>query len=292
MIDPLRPAGLSLAGTFRWATRTLAAAGVPSPEVDARILLLAASGLDRVALIRDPDLPVPPEAVERLSAWLDRRASREPVARILGSRDFWGLTLAVTPDVLDPRPDTETLVEAVLVGLDGRHGEPLTLVDLGTGSGAILCALLTELPQAAGYAVDRSDGACSVAQRNLAAHGLALRSLVLRGDWASALPGGAFDVLVSNPPYIETSVIADLDRDVRDHDPLGALDGGADGLDAYRVIVTDVPRLLVPGGIAAVEVGQGQDRDVMDLMAAAGLADITTRRDLSGIARVVLGRLR
>ncbi len=290
MIDLLRPAGLSLAGTFRWATRTLAAAGVPSPEVDARILLLAASGLDRVALIRDPDLPVPPEAVERLSAWLDRRASREPVARILGSRDFWGLTLAITPDVLDPRPDTETLVEAVLDALRDRHGEPLTLVDLGTGSGAILCALLTELPQATGYAVDRSEGACSVARRNLADHGLALRSLVLRGDWASALPGGAFDVLVSNPPYIETAVIADLDRDVRDHDPLAALDGGADGLDAYRVIVTDVPRLLVPGGIAAVEVGQGQDRDVMELMAAAGLADISTRRDLSGIARVVLGR--
>ncbi len=281
---------LNLNATLRAATRTLAMAGVPSPEVDARILLLAATGLDRIALIRDPDFLVTSDAAARLAAWLGRRAAREPVSRILGTRDFWGLTLAVTPDVLDPRADTETLVEAVLDGLGDRRGDAMTLVDLGTGSGAILCALLTELPRAMGYAVDRSAGACAVARRNLAAHGLASRSLVLQGDWASALRGSVFDVVVSNPPYIETAVIADLDRDVRDHDPLAALDGGADGLDAYRLLAVDLPRLLARGGLAALEMGQGQGQDVAALLAQAGLGDITHRRDLSGIMRVVLGR--
>ena len=280
-----------LAATLRDAVRRLRAAGVDGAEGDARILLLAATGLDRVALIRDPDLPVTPEAALRLEAWLARRADREPVSRILGRRDFWGLGLVVTPDVLDPRPDTETLVAAVLDGLGARRGAPLRLLDLGTGSGAILCALLAELPAATGWALDRSAGACGVARRNLAAHGFAARSLVIRGDWAAALAPGAFDAVVSNPPYIESAVIPGLDRDVREHDPLAALDGGPDGLAAYRLLAADLPRLLAPGGIAAFEVGRGQDGDVAGLMRAAGLAGITTHPDLAGIARVVMGRV-
>ncbi len=276
---------------LRAAIRALAEAGVPSPDVDARLLLLAATGLDRVALIRDPDLPVSADASSRLDGWIRRRAAREPVSRILGTRDFWGLSLDVTPDVLDPRPDTETLVEAVLDALKERRDCPLRLVDLGTGSGAILCALLTELPRAQGIGVDRSAGACAVARRNLASHGLAARSLVVQGDWATALPASGFDIVVSNPPYIESAVIAELDRDVRDHDPLAALDGGADGLDAYRVIVADLARLLAPSGIAAVEIGRGQECAVSGLATSAGLDGITLRADLSGITRVVLGRL-
>lgn len=280
----------TLAAALRAAGLRLAGAGVPDAAVDARILLLAATGLDRVALIRDPDLPVAPEAAARLAAWLDRRAAREPVSRILGRRAFWGLDLAITPDVLDPRPDTETLVAAVLDALSPRRDAPLRLLDLGTGSGAILCALLSELPGATGLAVDRSAGACAVARRNLAAGGLASRSLVIRGDWAAALGGGAFDAVVSNPPYIESAVIPGLDRDVRDHDPLAALDGGPDGLAAYRVLAADLPRLLAPGGVAAFEIGQGQEVAVAGLMGAAGLAGLAVRPDLAGIGRVVLGR--
>ncbi len=280
----------TLADALRDAARILAAAGIPDAGTDARILLLAATGLDRVALIRDPDLPVAPEAASRFAGWIDRRAAREPVSRILGRRAFWGLDLAVTPDVLDPRPDTETLVEAVLDALGPRRREPLRLLDLGTGSGAILCALLSELPAATGVAVDRSARACAVARRNLAALGLAPRSLVLQGDWASALAPGRFDAVVSNPPYIESAAIPALDRDVREHDPLSALDGGPDGLACYRILAADLPRLMAPGGVAALEIGQGQDGDVADLLRAAGLAAIAVRPDLAGIGRVVVGR--
>ena len=287
---PADPAVPDIAATLRAATRRLRAAGVPDPEVDARLLLLAATGFDRVALIRDPDTVVTAAAAETLEGWLARRAAREPVSRILGTRDFWGLTLAVTPDVLDPRPDTETLVAAVLDALPSRRDAPLRLLDLGTGSGAILCALLTELPAATGWAVDRSAAACAVARRNLDAHGLGGRSLVLQGDWAAALAPGRFDAVLSNPPYIESAVIPELDRDVREHDPLSALDGGPDGLAAYRVLAADLPRLLVPGGIGAFEVGQGQDGAVTGLLRAARLDGVTVRPDLAGIGRVVWGR--
>ena len=282
----------SLIESLRVAARTLRAAGIADAGTDARILLLAASGLDPVALIGDPDRALAPEAAARLQGWLARRARREPVSRILGRREFWGLTLRVTPDVLDPRPDTETLVEAVLRALGARRGENLRILDLGTGSGAILCALLSEMPEARGWAVDRSAGACAVARRNLADHGFAPRSLVLRSDWDAALPSRSFDVVVSNPPYIETEVIGSLDGEVRDHDPLASLDGGIDGLSCYRVLAAALPRLLARCGLAAVEVGQGQARAVMDLFTASGLGALKAYRDLSGISRVVLGGTR
>ncbi len=281
---------LTLTEALRSATRALAASGVPDPGIDARLLLVAAAGLDRMALILHPDHALPPDAAARLDGWVVRRAAREPVSRILGRRDFWGLTLRVTPDVLDPRPDTETLVAAVLDALAPRRAEPLRLLDLGTGSGAILCALLTELPAAAGWAVDRSAAACAVARDNLADHGLAARSLVMQGDWASALASGCFDAVVSNPPYIETGAIAGLDRDVREHDPPAALDGGVDGLAAYRILAAELPRLLAPGGIVGFEVGHGQDGDVSALTAEAGLEGVAAHRDLAGIRRVVTGR--
>ena len=281
---------MTLAAALGAATRALAAAHVPDPQVDARLLLLAAAGLDRLALVLDPHRLLQPDAAARLDGWVARRAAREPVSRILGRRDFWGLTLRVTPDVLDPRPDTETVVAAVLDALGPRRGDPLTVLDLGTGSGAILCGLLSELPHATGWGVDRSAAACAVARGNLAAHGFAPRSLVLQGDWATALGPRRFDVVASNPPYIESAVIPGLDRDVRDHDPPAALDGGADGLACYRVLAADLPRLLAPGGIACFEVGRGQDGDVAHLMGAAGIGAVRVRPDLAGIPRAVLGR--
>ena len=281
---------MTLTAALRAAIGTLAAADIPDPEVDARLLLLAAAGLDRLALILDPDRPLPKDAAARLDGFIARRVAREPVSRVLGRRDFWGLTLRVTPDVLDPRPDTETVVAAVLDALGPRRGQPLSILDLGTGSGAILCALLSECPRATGWAVDRSAAACAVARGNLQGQGFAARSLVLQGDWASALPSGRFDVVASNPPYIESAVIPGLDREVRDHDLAAALDGGADGLDSYRVLAADLPRLLAPGGLACLEVGRGQDGDVARLMASAGLVVTGTRFDLGGVARAVFGR--
>ncbi len=280
----------SLAETLRSATRDLARAGIPGSDIDARLLLCAAAGLDRLTLIRDPDRPLSAEAAARFVAFLNRRLAREPVSRILGYREFWGLTLHVTPDVLDPRPDTETLVEAVLATVKGRRSHPWRVLDLGTGSGAILCALLHELPAAQGWAVDRSAAACRVAHRNLASCGLAERSLVVQGDWVAGLAAHSFDLVVSNPPYIETEAIAGLDRDVREHDPLPALDGGADGLAAYRILAADLPRLLVPGGLAGFEIGQGQGAAVSALMSGAGLHELMIYPDLAGTARVILGR--
>lgn len=216
-----------------------------------------------------------------------RRLAREPVHRILGRRAFWTLDLAITPAVLDPRPDTETLVEAALALAGPRR--PARILDLGTGSGALLCALLVEWPEAIGIGVDRSIEACRVARRNAEVCGLGARALIVAGDWGAGL-AGPFDVVVSNPPYIPSDAIRGLDPEVRDHDPALALDGGADGLDAYRAIVPLAARLLGPGGLLAVEVGWTQAADVAELLVRAGLDDVGRRRDLGGRERVVSGR--
>jgi release factor glutamine methyltransferase len=202
------------------------------------------------------------------------------------------LTLTVTPDVLDPRPDTETIVSAAIGHLKARRTEPLHILDLGVGSGAILCALLSELPMAHGWGVDRSHAAAHTARGNAERLGLSPRTLILQGDWARAMPDHHFDLVVSNPPYIETAVIPTLAREVRDHDPLVALDGGADGLDCYRAIVADLPRLLVQRGIAVLEVGAGQAAAVQELIATAGLENLTVQRDLGGHERAVVAQKR
>lgn len=217
-----------------------------------------------------------------------RRLAREPVHRILGRRAFWTLDLAISPAVLDPRPDSETLVEAALALAPRPCARVL---DLGTGSGALLCALLTEWPEASGLGVDRSVEACRVARRNVEACGCGARALVVAGDWGAAL-AGPFDVVVSNPPYIRSDDIAGLDPEVRDHDPALALDGGADGLAAYRAIAPLAARLLAPGGLLAVEVGWTQGEDVAGLLAQAGFGEVGRRRDLGGHDRVVTGRSR
>lgn len=275
------------AEALRAATRALAGANVPEPLTDARILLCAAAGIDRAALVRDPDLMLGGDA-ELFETYLQRRLVREPVSRILGWREFWGLDLEVTPAVLDPRPETETLIGATLDVVGRSLDQHWRILDLGTGSGAILCALLSELPAARGWAVDLSAGACAVARSNLIRHGLATRSLVLQGDWASSLPEQSFDIVVSNPPYIDTSMIDALDADVREHDPRAALDGGADGLAAYRTIAAQIPNLLAPSGHALLEVGAGQAAQVTDLLQRAGLRPVGTSRDLAGIERVVI----
>jgi len=266
----------------------LKAAGIESPMREARLLLGQAAGLGLSTMIGWPERAVAAEAAEIFQSFIERRLRHEPVSRILGRREFWSLDFAVTAATLDPRPDTETLVEAVLAQLPDRQA-PLRLADFGTGTGCILLALLSELPNAYGIGLDRSPDAARVAAGNAAALGLAGRAGFVVGDWAESLRSG-FDIAVSNPPYTPSAQIDRLDRDVADYDPIGALDGGLDGLDAYRRLAPEFAQILKPGGLAAFEVGQGQDPDVAALCRAAGLQVIEIRPDLAGIGRVVLAR--
>ena len=275
-------ARVQLANRFRQA-------GLDQSDLDARLLVCAACGIDHLTLVRDPGLPLG-KASGTLAAYAARRLAREPVARILGRREFWGLPFMISPDVLDPRPDTEGLVGAVLDALGGRRDAALRLLDLGTGSGAILAALLHELPGATGIGVDRSPEACRVAAANLRALGLDARAGVVCGSWTKSL-AGTFDAIVSNPPYIPSREIAGLDAEVLDHDPRDALDGGADGLDAYRAILRGLRACLAPGGVGAVECGWDQGDAVAALFREAGLAGVMVYRDLAGHQRVVLGTI-
>lgn len=269
-------------------TRAFAAAGIATPALDARLLLCAALGIGHLDLVRDPARAIGNGAV--LTALARRRIAGEPIARILGRREFYGLDFTLSPAVLDPRPDTEILVDATLAALAARSHEPLLLLDLGVGSGAILGALLSQLPTAFGLGVDRSEAACRVARDNLAALEFASRSAVVCGDWTKPLTG-LFDAIVSNPPYIASGEIEGLAAEVREHDPPGALDGGADGLDAYRILAPAAAQLLRPGGVVAFEVGAGQAESVVALFAATGvLGRGEVMRDLGGHARVFLAR--
>jgi release factor glutamine methyltransferase len=281
--------------TVGTARRGLAArfksGAIDSPELDARILVGAALGLDLTGMIAAATRPVTAAEAERLEDFAGRRLKGEPVARILGSREFWGLPLQLSAATLVPRPDTETVVALALQMLRAGPGaDRPRIVDLGTGSGAILLALLSELPDAMGVGTDISAAALRTASANARNLGLDRRAAFVACDYASAL-SGAFDLIVSNPPYIRSAEINDLAGEVRDHDPLGALDGGSDGLDAYRALIPQAVRLLAPGGGLALEVGHDQGADVEQLMAAAGLTlPGPPRTDLAGIPRAVAGR--
>jgi len=285
--------GLTPQTSRRQAMRLLAEAftraGIEDATIDARLLLCAAAGFDHSALIRDPDLPIEEEGAERALVMARRRLAREPVSRILGERSFWSFDLLVTPAVLDPRPDTETVVDGALEVLAKRQAEALSVLDLGTGSGALLCALLDVFPQAQGLGVDISKEACAVARENLSRCDLAPRGQVRQGSWEASVPG-LYDLVVSNPPYIETAALAELDPEVRLYDPMLALDGGPDGLTAYRDICALLPALVAPGGFAIFEVGQGQAEAVAALLASQGFTDVRARRDLAGVERAVMGQ--
>ena len=258
--------------------------GIENPAREARISLCAASGLSPVALIVDPE-ELLGSVAERVQEVAARRASGEPLSRIVGKREFWGLSFAVTPHVLDPRPETETIVEAALSILGGRREDPLRILDLGVGSGALLCALLTEFGQSRGIGIDISADAADVAQGNLRACGLSLRAEIRLGDWTRGIEG-RFDLIVSNPPYIPTADLAGLPREVREFDPWLALDGGIDGLAAYRRILPESRRLLAPGGWLFAELGAGQAADVAALASQCGFTDVRTYEDLAGVDRV------
>jgi len=286
-VSALTP-GSTIAGARRALTAALRAGGCDSPDLDVRLLIGHALALDHGAVISAADRLLTPDETARLAALAERRLKGEPVARIRGSKEFWSLELAVTPDVLVPRPETETVVEAALAAAETRTGSgALRIADLGTGSGALLIALLYELPNATGIGTDRSLAALGVARANATRHGLPTRAQFAACDYGAALAGG-FDLVVSNPPYIASGDIEALAREVRDHDPRLALDGGPDGLDAYRALAADARRLLRPGGTMISELGQGQAEAVSQIMRAGGLdVLLPIRPDLAGIPRAI-----
>jgi release factor glutamine methyltransferase len=285
-------AGQNVETARRILTNLLRERAIDSAEVDARLLTGAVLGLDLTGLMSAAKRILTPDDAAQLAHFAQRRIAGEPVARILGTKEFWGHPLQLSADTLVPRPDTETIVEAALELLDanGLRNAQLRIADLGTGSGAILLALLSELPNATGIATDINLDALQTARRNAAQLGLTQRAHFVVCDYASALARG-FDLIVSNPPYIPSADIAGLDIEVRDHDPLRALDGGPDGLDAYRVIAPEAARLLVPEGLLVVEVGHDQSDDVAGLMEVSGLTlPRPAKADLGGIRRAVIGQ--
>jgi len=284
-------AGQTVETARRSLTARFKSGDIDSPELDARVLVGAALGLDLTGMIAAAARPVTAAEAARLEDFAGRRLKGEPVARILGSREFWGLPLQLSAATLVPRPDTETVVALALQMLRaGPDADRPRIADIGTGSGAILLALLSELPDAMGVGTDISAAALRTASANARNLGLARRAAFVACDYVSAL-SGPFDLIVSNPPYIRSAEIKDLASEVRDYDPLGALDGGSDGLNAYRVLIPQALRLLAPGGTLALEVGHDQGADVEQLMAAAGLTlHGPPRTDLAGIPRAVAGR--
>jgi release factor glutamine methyltransferase len=281
---------LTLLKAWGMAKARLEAVGLSGPVIDARLLVEAAADATRLDIVTDPHRLLTAEQEARLEDYLERRSRREPVSHILGRKGFWKIMLQVTPDVLTPRPDTECVVDAVLKAT-GEH-DRLSILDLGVGSGAILLAILAERPNARGLGVDVSEDALAVARDNAAHLGLAGRCALLRGDWADGLSDASFDVVTANPPYIASEVIETLEPEVRVHEPRLALDGGADGLDAYRRLAPEILRVLKPGGRFAVEIGYDQKAAVEDLFRAAGAAGVATQQDLAGLDRVVLGEKR
>lgn len=280
--------GMDLPAIRRDLVARLLEAGIEEAEIEARHLLshvLAPASL--AAALADPALSSW-QRITHLADLATARLSRKPLSQILGSQPFWTLELAVTPDVLTPRADTETLVESVLAEWPC---EKASILDLGTGSGAILLALLAERPAWSGLGVDLSAAALEVARRNALRCGLDGRAAFREGRWGQGLEGQGFDVLVSNPPYIVRDVLAGLEPEVRDHEPAMALDGGEDGMDAYREIAAGLPSLLNPGGLFAFEIGYDQGASVSAIMRQAGGVDVTCRADLAGHDRVVLGRM-
>jgi release factor glutamine methyltransferase len=272
----------------RDVARRLRQHGIESPELDARLLVGHALGLDHVGIARAAEGALAPAELARIDALTMRRLAGEPFSRIAGVKEFWGLPFLVTPAVLVPRPETETVVEAVLmlIDRDGLRGRALRIADLGVGSGALLLALLHELPHAFGVGTDCDPAALAVARDNARRLGMAERARFIVCDFGAALKPG-FDLVATNPPYIASAEIATLAPEVRDYDPHTALDGGPDGLDAFRAIAADAARLVAPGAHFIAEIGKGQSGAVAALVGAAGFARIGVVPDLAGIPRAL-----
>jgi release factor glutamine methyltransferase len=266
----------------------LAEAGIDAARSEAWLLLAAATGRERAGLMAGDLEELTVEQEERLEDMVRRRCAREPMAYVLGEKEFWSLPFRVGPAVLIPRPETETVVEAALAQVADR-GAPLRVLDLGTGSGCLLLALLSELPHAQGLGVDLSEPALELASANAEHLGLAARARFEGRDWGAGLDG-VFDLIVSNPPYVGAAELAGLEPEVRDFEPQIALIARPDGLAAYRALIPDCARLLAKAGSVALEIGQGQGGAVAKLLADAGLAVVERRPDLAGIERCLIAK--
>lgn len=280
----------TLRQAFVVAVQKLHAAGIATPELDARLLLCHAAGLGHETYMAQHDRALAPDIAVQFETMIQRRLDGEPVSRIVGMREFYGRDFLIDEHTLDPRPDTETLIEAALDLVARKHWceAPLRLLDLGTGTGCILLTLLAELPAARGVGTDIDEGALAIAAANAQRLGLSERAAFIAADWFDGL-SGTFDLILANPPYIASGDIPGLAREVRDHDPRLALDGGVDGLDAYRRIAARAAKFLRPNGAILVEIGMTQADKVGDLFHAGGLGvdDRRVGHDLSGRPRVV-----
>jgi len=285
------PEPVTLNQAFVGAAAVLREAGMATPELDARLLLCHAAGLSHEAYVAGAGGPVQPATLARFGTAIDRRLKREPVARITGTREFYGRGFTIAPPALDPRPDTETLIEAALAVVERRgwRDQTLSLLDLGTGTGCILVTLLAELPCAQGLGTDLSPSALALAAANAVRLGVGSRAAFMAADWLDGIDG-KFDLVLSNPPYLASGEIAGLAPEIAAYDPMLALDGGPDGLDAYRRIAAGAPKVLAEGGRLLVEIGAGQVAQVSDIFRAAGLKLDPSQaigRDLAGRPRVV-----
>jgi len=285
---------MDLAEALREIGSRLAPAGIAEPRREARLLLAAATGLSPAELVAEPKRPLDEAAAGRLAELARRRESREPLSRILGRREFWSLSFALGPETLDPRPDSETLIEAALAWLGPRRGRAegptLKILDLGTGTGCLLLALLSELPRAEGLGIDAQPGAVAVARANAETLGLSARARFRTGDWGRGI-GQQFDIILCNPPYVPAAEIDRLEPEVARFDPWLALSGGSDGLDSYRALALQLPDLLAEEGRAFIELGFGQVAGATRLFEAGGLQAVDCRSDLAGIPRcLILGQ--
>lgn len=281
-------AGTSLRQALSAIASRLQIAGVERARAEARLLAAQALGLSLETIVGDDARELTADEAQRLEALAARRARREPMAQILGQREFFGRNFRVTADVLTPRPDSETLIEAVLAQVQDRNAE-LRLLELGVGSGCLLLTLLAELPKASGLGIDISPAALAVTKGNANALGLARRCELIEGDWSNAV-SGRYDIVVSNPPYIPSADIGGLEPEVSRYEPILALDGGADGREFFRRLTSDIDRLLAPSGLVALEVGAGQAGEVAALLKSAGLEQVERLPDLAGFERCVLGK--
>jgi release factor glutamine methyltransferase len=277
----------SLGGALKHLRDAFSKAGIDTPELDARLLLEWVTGADRLAVLTSPEREIHASDAAKLENAMARRLAHEPVHRIIGRRGFYGLEFELSPDTLEPRPDTECLVELVLKQLRGREEETLSLLDLGTGTGIIVISLLAHLPNSRAVATDISSGALETCGRNAAANGCLQRLARVQSSWFHSVEG-RFDAIVSNPPYIPTEFISSLSREVREFDPVRALDGGADGLEAYRALAVGAAAHLADGGFVALEIGHDQRTFVSRIFAEAGYALLEAARDLGGNDRALL----
>lgn len=280
--------GADVASVLDAIARRLEAAGVDSAGLDARLLVGAATGETAAGLIARPERRLSAQEADALSAMAVRRGAREPMAHILGVREFWSLDFEVSASVLTPRPDSETIIEAACEFISAPERQ-IRVLDLGTGSGCLLLALLRECPAATGLGVDISPAAIALARRNAEKLGLGARADFIVGDWTASV-GGRFDVVMSNPPYIATGDIEGLEPEVAHYEPRGALDGGRDGLDAYRALLPLTSQVLAPGGVVLFEMGAGQDQAIFSLARAEGFETAGLRADITGVPRVAILR--